>query len=181
MGGVIAHEMAGLLESAGVVPAGLTMIDSWVGEPALEEGATLDGADLLKNFARDLLQTQQFSQDLEALAALPPSEGIAALRSLLDESGTVRLSVSDLEDLLAEHKANFDALIQHRPRATSVVPLQFKAGRRSHFPFLVPFSVPAYGLGAPRQVHLDETHFSIARGDSLRRITAQVLGSGSLA
>jgi amino acid adenylation domain-containing protein len=181
MGGVIAHEMAGLLESAGVVPAGLTMIDSWVGEPALEEGATLDGADLLKNFARDLLQTQQLSQDLEALATLPPSEGIAALRSLLDESGTAGLSVSDLEDLLAEHKANFDALIQHRPRATGVVPLQFKARRRSHFPFLVPFSVPADGLDAPRQVHLDETHFSIARGDSLRRITAQVLGSGSFA
>jgi amino acid adenylation domain-containing protein len=181
MGGVIAHEMAGLLESAGVIPAGLTMIDSWVGELALKEGAALAGADLLRTFARDLLQTQQLSQDLEALATLPLSQGIAALRSVLDESGTNRLSVSDLEALLAEHKANFDALIQHRPGTTSVVPLEFKATRQSSFPFLVPFSAPAVSLGATRQVHLDETHFSIARGDSLRRIMAHVLGCGSLA
>ena len=182
MGGVIAHEMARLLDNAGMSIATLTMIDSWVGDPTLDAEVVLEGSDLMKSFVRDLLQTQEVSKDLESLVSLPEALRWQAVRSLLDDAGGVQLSGADFEGILAEHQANFNALIRHRPQAIGIAPLQFRATRRSDFPFLVPFPVFAGGPGAPGQaIDLDETHFSIVRGECLRGIMKSTFSNGTFA
>ncbi|MDR5831163.1 amino acid adenylation domain-containing protein [Caballeronia sp. LP006] len=181
MGGAIAQEMARLLENAGATVANLIMIDSWVGNPALDR-TVLEGHRLLENFARDLLQTQDSPKDLESLLSLPEARRLQAVRSMLDEAGGVRLSAADFDSLLAEHRANFNALIRHRPQATCIAPVQFRATRLFDFPFLVPFPASVGNAAAPGEtIDLDETHFSIVRGECLRRITDMTLGSKNLA
>jgi thioesterase domain-containing protein len=182
MGGVIAHEMAGLLEGTGISVAALSLIDSWVGNPMLDADAALDGTDLLKNFARDLLQTPTLPADLESLALLSEAERGSAVRSFLGAAGAVELAADDFDRLLAEHQANFNALIHHRPRVTAIAPLLFRAKQRSDFPFLVPFPTWVGSQRAGPPMDLDATHFSIARGECLRLITERTtFGAGAFA
>jgi thioesterase domain-containing protein len=182
MGGVVAHEMTRLLEHSGVAVAALTMIDSWVGNPALAPDAALQGSELLMNFARDLLQTQVPPAALQALAQLPAAEQAAGVRALLGREAGPQLSAAEFDGLLAEHQANFNALLHHRPQATRVAPLQYRAMLRSEFPLLVPFPAEPPSAQPPRPaVQLQDTHFSIARGERLRRITENTLSPGDFA
>lgn len=182
MGGAIAQEMTHSLEDAGISPAALTLIDSWVGMPGAQPGDVLEGFALLKSFVGDLLQDQCLPPGFDALASLPEPERAAVLQSKLKDTDLGSLSGSGFDALIAEHGANFNALMQHRPRPGRTMVRQFRALRQAGFPYLVPFaSADAMhdSEHAPEQVFMDETHFSIAQGECLRQIVATTLNQGA--
>ncbi len=182
MGGAIAQEMTHSLEAAGISPAALIMIDSWVGMPGAQPGDVLEGFALLKSFVGDLLQDQCLPPGFDELASLPESERAAVLHSKLKGSDLGYLSGSGFDALIAEHGANFNALIQHRPRPSRTLTRQFRALRHAGFPYLTPFASADAVHGselAPDQVYMDETHFSISQGECLRQIVATTLNQGA--
>jgi thioesterase domain-containing protein/acyl carrier protein len=186
MGGVLAQEMARQLEQAGVSIAALTMVDSWTGAPGSTSADVLQGFPLLKSFVGDLLQDEGLPADFEELALLPASHWPAALKAVLSDTSVGTLSTADFSKLIAEHEANFNALIQHQVKPTRIKPRQYHASRHGGFPFLAPFSMPeaAFVAGTPGpdlQVYLNETHFSIFQGDCLRHIAASTFNQGAKA
>jgi amino acid adenylation domain-containing protein len=182
MGGVIAQEMTHSLEAAGISPAALTMIDSWVGRPDTQPGDVLEGFALLKSFVGDLLQDQGLPPGFDELASLPDLQRVAVLQAKLKGSDLGSLSGSGFDALIAEHGANFNALMQHRPRPSRAAMRQFRALRHAGFPYLVPFASADATHGstpAPDPVYMDETHFSISQGECLRQIVATTLNPGA--
>jgi len=179
MGGVVAHEMTRQLEARGVVPAGLTLIDSWRSAQC-HTADRLTGYPLLHNFVRDLLGGAPMPKAFAAIGRLDASEQHEAAVAALHESGTAigQLSVQEFADLLAEYAANYSALVRHLPQAVRTPARLFVANRSQRFPLLVRFG--ASDCGPATQIAMDEDHFSIVRGDALRAIVAASTGSGGV-
>lgn len=179
LGGVVAHEMARLLESMDIAVANLTMVDSWTGAAGETNAApSLEGYPLIANFVKDFMDGAPLPARLSEMEAMEDNKRIDAAIRLLRELDSVggHLSREDFAALLAEHRANYNALIRHRPGKVHVAVHQFRASRTQAFPHLQPFG----STGSERNVSitLDEDHFSISRGASLRQIVACVFAPG---
>jgi thioesterase domain-containing protein len=180
MGGVIAQEMARQLETRGIVPVGLTMIDSYQSADS-RGGSRLHGYQLLRNFVRDLLGSTPMPKEFAAIEALDPElQPDAALAALRDTGATGgQLSVPEFIALLEEYRANYDALVRHAPMPISTPVRLFRASRREDFPLLVSFSMPQGGK--TESIDMDEDHFSIVQGAALRSVLASSWPQGETA
>jgi thioesterase domain-containing protein/acyl carrier protein len=180
MGGVIAQEMARQLETRGISPLGLTMIDSYQSADCRGAGR-LEGYQLLHNFVRDLLGSTPMPSEFAAIEALEPvrqpDAALAALRNTGADVG--ELSVQEFITLLEEYRANYDALVRHAPLSISTPVRLFRATRRQDFPLLAKFSVPPGGHA--ESIDMDEDHFSIVQGAALRTVLASSRLPGQMA
>lgn len=181
MGGVVAHELARLLQAGGVPVENLTMIESWAAAAGTAGDDRLTGYELLANVVTDLLEGGPLPAGFAQLHALPEPDRVGAAAALLDRTHAVagHLPAEELAIVLAEHGANFNALIQHRPHAVDVPMLVFRATGARAFPFLEPF-MPRRSDRAPSEtISLDATHFSIMRNAALRRVAQAAFGTGA--
>ena len=167
MGGVIAHEMAALLEEQGRAPVSLTLIDSWTGDAQAPAGSALAGYKLVESFVGDFLDGAPLPSGFAALRDLSPEAMVHGALALLRAAGSSagELSAELFASLMAEHQANFNALINHRPRRVACALHQYRATRSAAFAHLIPFEA---GCEPARRV--EEDHFSIFARASLRRI-----------
>lgn len=176
MGGVIAQEMTRQLEAKGIKPAGLTMIDSW---QSADHRTTqqLEGFALVHNFVRDLLGSTPIPPSFAAIEALASEQQAAAALAVLQEAHVTggHLSEPEFQALLAEYKANYNALIRHYPRAITTPTLLYCATRRQRFPLLMPFTAP--NNSRLTQIAMDEDHFSIFQNAALHAIVDESLGA----
>lgn len=180
MGGVIAHELARMLEDEQFKIASLTMIDSWTGASNVHANDTLEGFPLLKNFVKDLLSGSPLPEKFDDIALLDQHAQIPAALRLLHttESPAAHLAEKEFSVLLNEHRANFNALIHHRPGAINVVPTLFRAKRTAGFPLLARFEEGEETSGTS-VITMDEDHFSIFQGTPLRHIVETVFQSNA--
>jgi thioesterase domain-containing protein len=206
MGGVVAHELARLLRVGGVPVSKLTMIESWAAavdtahdtrhdagsdarispridwiDPRIDRrtDAPLAGYALLECVVTDLLEGAPLPAGFAQLQALPGPEMVRTAAAMLDraDAGAGYLPAEELAAVLAEHGANFNALVQHRPHAVNVPMLVFRATRARRFPFLEPFT-PWQSAPTPVEtVSLDATHFSIMRNAALKRVAHEAFGT----
>ncbi|MNK91399.1 Anguibactin system regulator [compost metagenome] len=166
MGGVIASQMAHQMEAAGNRVNALVMIDSWSGATDAPADATLTGAALLHSFVSDLLAGDGV-QNWQAWHELSEDECIDAAMEVLRTQGAAagQLPRPLFLALLAEHAANYNALIRHRPALLSVPTRQYRASRTQAFPLLEP-------VVQGRVTHLERDHFTIIDEAELARIVA---------
>jgi hypothetical protein len=75
--------------------------------------------------------------------------------------------------LLAEHQANYNALLRHAPQPVATPTRLYRATRATGFPGLRAFTAP--GAGNTETVAMNEDHFSILQGRALRHITEALL------
>lgn len=172
MGGVIAHEMVRQLQEHGMTPASLTMIDSWMADPANAADQRLEGDALMLNFLRDLLNGQPLPLDIAALSALPLEQRPAAIVEALHQSGgaLAELALHEFMALLAEYQANYDALLGHRPQPVALRGRLFRASRDMDFPLLAPF-----GFKGPQALEIiprEGDHFTLVDRQSLQDVLA---------
>jgi amino acid adenylation domain-containing protein len=181
MGGVVAHELARLLRAGGVPVSKLTMIESWAAASDTADDARLTGYALLENVVTDLLEGGPLPAGFAQLQALPESDRVGAAAALLyrTHAAAGHLPAEELAIVLAEHGANFNALMQHRPHAVDVPMLVFRATGARAFPFLEPF-IPHRSERTPVEtVSLDATHFSIMRNAALKRVAHEAFGTSA--
>ncbi len=180
MGGIVAHEMARQLEAAGIPPLGLTLIDSWQSAQAAQ-GPELQGQLLLQNFVRDLLGGALVPEALAAPAAPDPAPqaraALAWLRGVGHAAG--QLTEQEFMALLAEHQANYNALLRHAPQPVATPTRLYQATRSQGFPGLCGFVAP--GAGTTEVVAMNEDHFSILQGRALRHVAESLLSSLGIA
>lgn len=181
MGGVVAHELARLLQAGGVPVARLTMIESWAAASGAAGDARLAGYALLANVVTDLLEGGPLPAGFAQLQALPEPDRVVAAAALLDRTRAVagHLPAEELATVLAEHGANFNALVQHRPHAVDVPMLVFRATGARAFPFLEPFTPRRSDRTPGETISLDATHFSIMKNAALRRVAQAAFGTGA--
>ncbi len=148
MGGVVAHEMVRQLEAMGVRVERLIMVDSWTGDPAATSAPS------------DALLRQGFMHD--------SNRGSLLNSQLRDEQGGTALP----EALFDEYKANYLALVAHRPGSTTASTIHYRSALEQSFPSLTPFTSDGDLLAVK---YLAEDHFSIMLGAAQRMISAEVL------
>jgi amino acid adenylation domain-containing protein len=178
MGGVVAHELARLLQADGVPVAKLTMVESWAAACETAEDAPLAGYALLECVVTDLLEGGPLPDGFAQLQALPGPEMVGAAAALLGrtDAGAGHLPAEELAAVLAEHGANFNALAQHRPGAVDVPMLVFRATGARAFPLLRPFTPWRSARTPVETIALDATHFSIMKNAALRRVAQEAFG-----
>ncbi len=179
MGGILAQEMARQLEVRGALPASLVMVDSWQSADP-RTACPLTGYALLHNFVRDQLGGRAMPKTFAAIEKLPPGRQAEAALAALAEcvSDGTHLSTSAFTAMLAEYKANYEALTRHVPRAIRTPTCLFRALRSGDFPMLAPFTAPSGGPPL-NVIGMDEDHFSIVQGSALRAIVARLPDEGN--
>jgi thioesterase domain-containing protein len=169
MGGVVAHEMARIMAARGTPAAGLLMIDSWMGRRDVAGDApTLDGFTLLKTFAGDFLGGAELPAPFLAMSSAPQHSQFDAVMQLLRDAKRIPedFPAAHIAQFVAEHQANYNALIRHRPGKVSTPVLHLRAARTRKLVYLEPFAAPG-GDDEHEVTVLDEDHHSILHSREL--------------
>jgi thioesterase domain-containing protein len=182
MGGVVGHELASVLESRGVHVASITMVDSWMGSGNRDAARALNGLALLRNFVTDFLNGAPLPPGFEDLERQDEPGKLAAAIRLLNGAKLLPEHMDEEEFIVLfnEHRANYQALVQHRPSPVAAPIRQFRAVRAQSFVMLEPFSPgPVNGerMVPSEVIDMDEDHFTIMRDRALQRIVERVFGA----
>ena len=137
----------------------------------------LAGYALLQNFVRDLMGGAPLPAALADVAALDATQQVSATLALLREAGHAagQWTEPQFMALMAEHRANYDALLRHAPQPVATPTRLYRATRSAGFPGLCRFTPP--GASRAEVVALNEDHFSILQGRALRAIAEPMLAS----
>lgn len=181
MGGVIAQEMARQMEIRGMAPHGITMIDSWMANPASAGKQCLEGEALMLNFLRDLLSGEPLPIDFNSLSQLDEAEWPSAIVQALKQAGGIGsdLSANEFLNLLGEYRANYNALVNHSPSPTRSPTRLYRASRSMEFPLLAPFALTE--AASLQVIDWEGDHFSVVEQDSLRSILANLSNASEIA
>ncbi|HET9642153.1 MAG TPA: amino acid adenylation domain-containing protein, partial [Burkholderiaceae bacterium] len=177
MGGVVAHEMARIMAERGTPAAGLLMIDSWMGRrDAAGEMPTLDGFTLLKTFAGDFLDGAELPAGFLEMSSAPEQAQFDAVMQLLRDAKRIPADfpAEHIAQFVAEHQANYNALIRHWPGKVGTCVLQLRAARTRNLVYLEPFA-PQAGCDEHEVTVLDEDHHSILHSRELLAAIRQAL------
>ena len=137
----------------------------------------LAGYPLLQNFVRDLMGGAPLPAALADVAAMDATQQVRAALALLREMGhgAGQWTEPQFTALMAEHQANYNALLRHSPQPVATPTRLYRATRSAGFPGLCRFTPP--GAACAEVVDLNEDHFSILQGRALRAIAEPLLAS----
>ncbi|QQC64311.1 non-ribosomal peptide synthetase [Paraburkholderia ginsengisoli] len=177
MGGIVALEVARVLEEEGTDVTSVTLLDSWSGGKPGVDATELNAPQFLHGFFRDLLGGADPGIDMELIASLPASLRVREISDLASRKHPALhgMSAEDLADLFAEYTANYDALLLHRPLLPSAPIINYVATRTSDFKILKRCDLN--DLASLRNlrlrattIHVDEDHHSIVGPGSMRHV-----------
>lgn len=170
MGGVIAMELACLLEQRGIDVVSVTLLDSWFGGKPRLDRANLRSPQFLHGFLRDLLDGADPGIEPELMAS---SDAPLSFRDVIrlasrKHSQLREVSVEDMEELFAEYTANYAALLDHRSRIPRASLIHYVAARTEKLDLLKRCSIRALSAARRNRISLstryvDEDHYSIVR------------------
>ncbi len=177
MGGVVALEVARVLEESGTEIASVTLLDSWFGGKPEGNATALGAPQFLHGFFRDLLGGADPCIDVELIASFPASLRVRETIELVSRKHAALHGIPpvDIAALFAEYTANYDALLRHRPRLPRAPTVHYVATRTGDFKILKRCDIDdLMSAGEPclsaTTIRVDEDHHSIVGADSMRRV-----------
>jgi amino acid adenylation domain-containing protein len=177
MGGIVALELARVLEEEGVNIAAVTLLDSWCGGKPGVDPAELKSSKFIHGFFRDLLGGADPAIDTDLIATCPAPLGLREISDLVRarHPELQGISTADIEDLFAEYSANYDALLRHRPQAPHAPVVHYVATRTGDFRILQRCTNDLLLAAAEdalpmTTMYVDEDHHSIVKPAAMQRV-----------
>jgi amino acid adenylation domain-containing protein len=177
MGGIVALELARVLEEEGRDIAAVTLLDSWCGGKPGVDPAELKSPQFLYGFFRDLLGGVEPAVDTDWIASCPAPLRLREVSDLVchKRPELQGISAADIVDLFAEYTANYDALLRHRPRPPRAPVIHYVATRTGDFKILRRCAIdhlPVAGKDAPptTTISVDEDHHSIVKPAFMQQV-----------